>query len=92
MGYKRYDPLTNDTIEILLKCERSVTEIAKITHVSASTIFLKKRKLRAFGTVNPIPLVKQGRPRALLPVHDEAIIDFLNEYLLAFVNEASAFL
>jgi hypothetical protein len=29
MGYKRYDPLTNDTIEILLKCGRSVAEIAK---------------------------------------------------------------
>jgi hypothetical protein len=53
IGYKRYNALTNNTIEILLKYGRSVPEIAKTTHVSESAIYYKQRKLRAFGTVNP---------------------------------------
>jgi hypothetical protein len=52
MGYKRYNLLTNDTIEILLKCGRSVVEIAKITHVAEITVRRKKRLFYMFGTVN----------------------------------------
>ena len=92
MGHKRYNALTNNTIEILFKCGRSVPEIAKITHVSESAIYYKQRKLRAFGTVNPPSLFVQGRPRILLPMYYNTIIDFLNEYPLAYVDEINAFI
>jgi hypothetical protein len=92
MGYKRYDPLTNDIIEILLKCGRSVVEIAKIIHVAEIIIRRKKRLLYMFGTVNSVSLAVQGRSRALLSIHNDAIIDFLDEYSLAFVDEINAFI
>jgi DNA-binding NarL/FixJ family response regulator len=56
MSYKRYNSLTNDTIEILLKCGRSVVEIAKTTHVAETTVRRKKRLFHMFGTVNPVSL------------------------------------
>jgi hypothetical protein len=92
IGYKRYDPLTNDTIEILFKCGRSVVEIAKITHVAEITVRRKKRLLHMFETVNLVSLAVQKRFRALLPIHNDAIIDFLDEYLLAFVDEINVFI
>ena len=77
---KPYNDETNARIELLLQCGVPPKQIAADEDLPLGQIYRKKRRLKAFGTVNPPPLIGQGHPRSLTREHEEAIEDFLDEY------------
>jgi transposase len=92
MGIKRYNDETNSRIEILLKCGIPPQQIAQKERMSLTSRYRRKRRLKAFGTVDPDPLGVQGRPHSLTVDHEEAIADFIHDNPQAYTEEVVAFL
>jgi hypothetical protein len=56
-------------------------QIAQRERMSFPSIHKRKKRLDAFGTVDPNPLSVQGRPRSTTIDHEEAIADFIHDCL-----------
>jgi hypothetical protein len=65
MGGKPYDDQTNACIQLFLKYNVEPKSIARDLKLSLSQIYRKKQHFKAFGTVNPLPLIGAGRPGRL---------------------------
>jgi transposase len=92
MGFKRYNGETNARIEILLKCGVPPAQIARNESMTLRSIERRKKRLEAFGTVDPDPLRVQGHPRSLTIEQEEIVADFLHEYPQAYLDETLAFI
>jgi transposase len=88
---KPYDDQTNARIELLLKCNVQPKSIARDLKPSLNQIYRKKQRFKAFDTVNPPALIGSGRPRTLTIEQEEVMMDFLDEYPQAYLNEIIAF-
>jgi len=89
---KPWSDQINAQVEILLKCSIPPKQIAEDVNLSISSVYRKKAKLEAFGTVNPAPLQVLGRPRALTREHEITIAEFIEDNPTVFVDEIIAFI
>jgi hypothetical protein len=87
-----YSDDTNARIKMLLKCNIPFQTIAADERRPLSQIYRKKALLKFFNIINPTPLIGSGRPRSLTVEKEDAVMDFLNAYSTAFLDEIQAFM
>ena len=91
-SHPRYSDALRDLIESQLQCGIPQIDIVRSLRVSKSWVSNLRSNFDCYGTVSPPPVGVQGRPRKVNAEAEEGIVDFLEEYPTARLDEVCDFL
>ena len=87
-----YSPQIKAAIKYDLECGRTDNEIALKHQVSKSSIYRYRKSWEEWGEVALEPISHGGRPRALDLTHSMALLDYLEERPIAYLDKMRFFL
>ena len=91
-AHPRYCAHIRSLLESHLEAGIQSRDITRFMQVSESFVSQMRSNFDMFGTVTPLPLGVQGRPRAINHEVEEGMRDFLEEYGTARLDEVCDFL